>query len=178
METIVLHDKKFRLYIPYEKIVEAIGTVAEKLKKDYADANPLFVSVLNGSFMFTAELMQRLDFPVELSFVKLSSYAGTSSQGRVVELLGLNRDVRGRKVIILEDIVETGLTISGVYNQLKASGAESVEVCTLFFKPDAYKGCIPVRYYAMTSANDFIVGFGLDYKEAGRQYKDIYILDV
>ncbi len=178
MERIKLHDKEFRIFIPNAKIEAAIDTVAQKLNRDYADADcPIFLSVLNGSFMFTASLMQRIGFLSEISFVKLASYEGTSSTGETKQLIGLNNSLAGRKVIIVEDIVDTGNTIVALDKIVRELGATDVRICTMCFKPKAYTKDIPIDYAALEIGNEFIVGYGLDYDQLGRQYKDIYIVD-
>lgn len=179
MERIVLHDKKFRLFIPNEKIEEAIGSVARKINGDYKDrgTTPVFLSVLNGSFMFTSSLLQKIEFGCEVSFVKLASYSGTSSTGQVKELIGAGRELEGRDVIIVEDIVDSGRTIVELYDILTRLKVSSVRICTLFYKPEAYKKSLKIDYPAMEIGNEFIVGFGLDYDQLGRQYKDIYIIE-
>ena len=178
MERIKLHDKYFKVMIPYEKIEESISKVANQINEDYKDVeNPLFLSVLNGSFMFTADLLKKIDFGCEISFIKLSSYSGVSSTGEVKQIIGLNKSIKDRSIIILEDIVDTGATIVELHELLTKSGAKDVKICTLLLKPDAYKKDIKIDYSAIQIPNDFIVGYGLDYDELGRQYKDIYVLD-
>ncbi len=178
MDRIKLHDKEFRVFIPFREIEEAIKKVASQLNEHYSKKKPpLFLSVLNGSFMFTAELLKNIDFQCEISFIKLSSYSGTSSSGEIKELIGLNSDVKGREIIILEDIVDTGNTICDLTDLLKQKGASKIKICTLLLKPEAYHKDIPIDYAAIEIPNDFIVGYGLDYDELGRQYKDIYVLD-
>ncbi len=178
MEKIRLHDKTFRKMIPYRDIISAIEKVAEKLNNDLKDVEcPLFLSVLNGSFMFAAELIQRVEVQSEISFVKMSSYSGTSSTGKISQLIGLNKDVKGRTVVIVEDIVDTGNTIEKMDTLLREAGAADVKVCTLLFKPDSYRKDVKINYPAIEIPNDFIVGFGLDYDELGRQYRDIYVID-
>lgn len=180
MNSIKLHDKSFRIFIPYEKIEESIIKVARKLNSDYRNVkNPLFLCVLNGSFMFAAHLMKYLDFESEISFIRLSSYSGTSSTGEVKQILGFDRPLKGREVIILEDIVDTGGTVAELYNILLKENAASVKICTLLLKPEAYlyRDRIKVDYAAIEIPNDFIVGFGLDYDELGRNLRDIYVLD-
>jgi len=178
MDHIKLHDKKFRIFIPSEKIQESIVKVAQELNDNYKDKqSPLFLSVLNGSFMFTADLLKNIDFQCEISFIKLSSYSGTATTGEIRKVLGLTSSVKGREVIILEDIVDTGNTIVELHDILKKNGASKIKICTLLFKPDAYKKELSIDYAALKISNDFIVGYGLDYNELGRQYKDIYILD-
>lgn len=178
MERIQLHDKYFKPFIPNSRIEEAINKVAEKLNNDYSNEDtPVFLSVLNGSFMFTASLMGRLKFNCEISFVKLASYTGTESSGCINKLIGLSDRIKGRKVVIIEDIVDSGNTIEELVKLLNEMGVEDIKICTLFLKPKAYKKDIPIDYPAMEIGNEFIVGFGLDYDQLGRQYKDIYIID-
>lgn len=178
MDRIKLHDKFFKLFIPNSKIEEAIVNVAERLNRDYKDADtPIFLSVLNGAFMFTASLMKNIRFNSEIAFVRLASYSGTSSTGKVNRILGLDRNVKDRSIIIIEDIVDTGGTIAELYRILQEEGAANVKICTLFLKPGSYRGSIPIDYAAMEIGNEFIVGYGLDYDQIGRQYKDIYIID-
>ena len=178
MDHIKLHDKEFRIFIPSEKIQESIAEVARELNDNYKDKeSPLFLSVLNGSFMFAADLLKNIDFQCEISFVKLSSYSGTATTREIKEILGLGTSVLGREVIIVEDIVDTGNTVVELYNILKKRGASTIKVCTLLLKPGSYKKELPIDYVALRIPNDFIVGYGLDYDELGRQYKDIYILD-
>ncbi len=179
MDRIKLHDKYFKLFIPNEKIESAIRETSGRINLDYRGSAepPVFLSVLNGSFMFTASLMKYIDFPCELSFVKLSSYCGTSSTGQVKQLIGVSDSLKGRQVIIVEDIVDSGRTITDMYAMLQAQGVRDIRVCTLFLKPAAYKGSVKIDYHAMEIGNEFIVGFGLDYDQLGRQYPDIYIVD-
>lgn len=179
MERIKLFDKTFRTFIPNEEIEKAIDKVASKLNDDFKDSEdiPIVLCVLNGAILFTAELMKRLTFNCELLSIKLSSYSGTSSTGTVREVLGLTSDIRGRRIIIVEDIVDTGTTIAELKRMLAEKGAASSCVCTLLLKPDVYRQDIPLEYVAMEIPNDFIVGFGLDYNEIGRNMKDIYVLD-
>lgn len=179
MEKVTLYDKTFRPFIKYEKIIEAIDGVAEKINKDFEGCQdvPVLLCVLNGSIMFMGELMKRLNFNCQTISIKLTSYEGTSSTGRVKQALGLTSDITGRRVIVVEDIVDTGNTIIELKNILSEKGAAESKICTLLLKPDAYKKDEPIDYVAMEIPNDFIVGFGLDYDEIGRNLKDIYILD-
>ena len=179
MEKITLHDKTFRTFIPYDNICAAIDEVSAKLNSDFKDVDeaPILLCVLNGSIMFMGELMKRLTFDCQIVSIKLSSYQGTETTGNVRQALGLTSDVKGRKVIIVEDIVDSGNTIVELKKILKDAGASESYVCTLLLKPDAYHKDIPLEYVAMEIPNDFIVGFGLDYDELGRNYKDIYVLD-
>lgn len=179
MEKVTLFDKTFKTFIPYDKIMKAVDDVAEKINEDFRGCQdiPVLLCVLNGSIMFTAELMKRVDFNCEIVSVKLTSYEGTSSTGTVRQAMGLTGDIRGRRVIIVEDIVDTGNTIVSLKQILADAGACESRVCTLLFKPDSYKKDIPLDYVAIQIPNDFIVGFGLDYNEIGRNLKDIYVLD-
>ena len=178
MEKIVqLHDKRFRIMIPAARIDEVVGAVAERINRDYADLHtPIFLGVLNGSFMFFSDLIKKIEFNSEISFVKLASYAGTSSTGEVQSLIGLNGSIEGRHIIIVEDIVDTGGSIAHMVAELEKYHPASVEVCTLFFKPASYSKDIPIKYAAMEIGNEFIVGYGLDYDQLGRSLKDIYVV--
>lgn len=176
-KTVKLHDKTFRVMIPAEKIDQAVTAVADRINNDYADKDtPLFVGVLNGSFMFLSDLIKKIEFNSELSFVKLSSYEGTSSTGQVKSLIGLNGSIEGRHVIIVEDIVDTGESIAHMIADLESRKPASVEVCTLFFKPASYSKSYPIRYRALEIGNEFIVGYGLDYDQLGRNLKDVYVV--
>ena len=179
MEKITLRDKTFRTFIPYEKISVAIDEVAEKINADFEGCEdfPVLLCVLNGSIMFYAELMKRLRFDCQVVSTKLSSYEGTSTTGNVKQAMGLTADITGRRVIVVEDIVDSGNTIVELKRILEEKGATESRICTLLLKPEAYKKDIKIDYVAMEIPNDFIVGFGLDYDEYGRNYKDIYVLD-
>ena len=176
-KTVKLHDKTFRVMIPAEKIDQAVTAVAERINNDYADKDtPLFVGVLTGSFMFLSDLIKKIEFNSELSFVKISSYEGTSSTGQIRSLIGLNGSIEGRHVIIVEDIVDTGESIAHMIADLESRKPASVEVCTLFFKPASYSKQYPIRYRALEIGNEFIVGYGLDYDQLGRNLKDVYVV--
>lgn len=178
MEKITLHDKRFKICTTAAQIDEAIEKVAQKLNADLQNVDtPIFLSVLNGSFMFTADLMRKISVKSDLTFIKLASYEGTESTGKVKQIMGLNTSVEGKTVIIIEDIVETGNTIEEMYRILQEAGAAEIKVCTLLFKPNTYKKDIKIDYAALSIPDDFIVGYGLDYNHLGRQYKDIYVLD-
>lgn len=174
METIRIKDKQFKTFITEEQILKEVARVGEEINHDLADTNPLFVSVLNGSFMFTADLMKHVNIPCEISFVKLASYAGTSSTGKVKELVGLNDDITGRTIVIVEDIVDTGLTMQRLVETLMARNPKEIRIATLLVKPDKLQVDLDIKYVAMSIPNDFIVGYGLDYDGQGRNYRDIY----
>jgi len=179
MEKIRLKDKTFRKFIPYEKISASIDKVADKLNADFKGCTdiPVLLCVLNGSIMFMGELMKRLEFNLQTISIKLTSYEGTSTTGRVKQAMGLTSDITGRRIIVVEDIVDSGNTIVELKEILKEKGASESYICSLLLKPEAYKKDIKIDYVAMEIPNDFIVGFGLDYDELGRNYKDIYVLD-
>lgn len=179
MEKVTLKDKTFKKFISYEKIAAAIDSVADKINSDFQGCTdvPVLLCVLNGSIMFMGELMKRLNFNCQIISTKLTSYEGTNSTGRVKQAMGLTSSIEGRRVIIVEDIVDTGNTIVELKEILKENKAAESKICTLLLKPDAYKKDIEIDYVAMEIPNDFIVGFGLDYDELGRNLKDIYTLD-
>ncbi len=179
MKKITLFDKTFRPFISNEELEKAIDKVAERINADYSsyDEPPVLLCILNGSIMFTAELMKRLDFDCELISMKLSSYSGTESTGNVRQIMGMTGDIRGKRVIVVEDIVDTGNTIVDLSRIVKGKGAIDCKICTMLLKPEVYKKDVKLDYVAMEIPNKFIVGFGLDYNELGRNYKDIYILD-
>ena len=178
-KTVHLHDKNFIPFISNDEINAAIDRVAERINADYRDSAdiPVLLCVLNGSILFTAELMKRLDFQVEIAAIKLSSYVGTRSTGKIREVMGITTSLQGRRVIIVEDIVDTGNTIEDLSRIVRSQGASEVRICTLLLKPEMYKKDIRLDYVAKEIPNDFIVGFGLDYDELGRNLKDIYVLD-
>ena len=179
MEKITLKDKTFKKHISYEKISAAIDEVADKINADFEGCTdvPVLLCVLNGSIMFMGELMKRINFNVNVIKIKLTSYEGTSSTGRVKQAMGLTSSIEGKRVIVVEDIVDSGNTIVELKEILKEKGAAESKICTLLLKPDAYKKDVKLDYVAMEIPNDFIVGFGLDYDELGRNYKDIYTLE-
>ena len=176
MKTVKLKDKTFKLFIPESELFERIQKVADRLNSDMKDKNPLLLAVLNGSFMFAADLMRRLTIPCEISFVKLASYQGTTSTGKIKEVIGINEDLTDRTVVIVEDIVESGLTVKRIIESLGTRNPKSVHVCTLFQKPELLKENIKVDYVTIPIPNDFIVGYGLDYDQQGRQLRDVYTL--
>lgn len=175
MGLITICDKQFETCISKETIDSAINQLADCISKDLKDSSPIFIFLLNGSFMFAADLAYRLEFPLQISFAKLSSYCGgTETTGKVKELIGVTENLEGRNVVIVDDIIETGLTMEHVTNIIRSKNPASIRTCALFFKPAALKANIKVDYWAMELENDFIVGHGLDYKGYGRNLKDIY----
>ena len=173
--TVKLNDKTFQLSIPHEQLIKAISRVGGQISHDYADKEcPLFLGVLNGAFMFMGELMQHIDLNCEVSFIKMASYSGTASTGKVQELIGLSKSIEGRHVIIVEDIVDTGVTMKHLLETLQARKPKEIRIATLLLKPDKLKVELDIHYVAMRIPNDFIVGYGLDYDGLGRNYRDIY----
>ena len=175
MKQVNIHDKTFELYIPYEKIRSVIEVMAEKMNTDFAEKDPLFVCILNGSFMFAAELFKRINLmKAQITFVKLASYHGDKTSGEVKQLIGFNENLTGRTVVILEDIVDTGITLDNILEQLKLLKPAEIKVATLLLKPDALKKEVQLDYIGLKIPNDFIVGYGLDYNGLGRNLIDIY----
>ncbi len=178
MKRIQVKDKTFEVTIPAEVIAREVRRVAAEISRDYAGRQPLFLPVLNGSFIFAADLLRELDLECEISFIKLASYQGTQSVGEIREVMGLAQDITGRDVIIVEDIIDTGLTMAHMIETLESHNPASIRVCSLLVKPDAIKVDVPIHYRALDIPNDFIVGYGLDYDGFGRNTKDIYTLVV
>jgi len=174
MATIQVKDREFEVFLKEEDIQKEIKRVAADINRDYAGKEPLFLCILNGSFMFAADLLKDVNIPCNVSFVKVSSYQGTDTTGKVKELMGLQEDVEGRHIIIVEDIVDTGYTMRDVLDSLAQKKAASVQVCALLCKPDKLKVDINLKYLAMNIPNGFIVGYGLDYDGFGRNSRDIY----
>jgi len=176
MQTVTLHDKTFELFIAENAIQQSISTLAVQINADYAGKNPLFLGILNGSFLFAADLFRQIEGNAEISFLKMASYQGTATTGKISELIGLNEDISERHVIIIEDIVDTGITLEKIIKDLIAKQPASIAIATLLFKPAAYQKKIPVNYVGMEVGNDFLVGYGLDYDGLGRNLKEIYKL--
>jgi hypoxanthine phosphoribosyltransferase len=175
MDKITLKDKEFQIFISHKIIQEAIQKIAVQINEDYRDKEtPIFLSILNGAFMFTADLFRELEINSYLSFIKFASYQGTSSTGEVKELIGINEDLKDKNVILLEDIVDSGLTIKKVAEQVKTLHPKDMKIATMLLKPDVFDGKIKLDYVGMEVANEFIIGYGLDYNGLGRNYRDIY----
>ncbi len=174
---IKVKDLNFKIMIPAAEIDKAVADVAAQINNDYKSVKtPIFLGVLNGAFMFMSDLMKKIEFECELSFVKVASYEGTESSGKIRNLIGLNNSVEGRDIIIVEDIVDSGNSIEHIVELLADYKPNSVKICTLFFKPNAYKKQIPIDYPALKIGNEFILGYGLDYDQLGRNLKDIYVV--
>lgn len=175
MKNVTIHDKEFELFITAEKIRSIVEEMAEKMNNDFEGKNPLFLCILNGSFMFATEVFKRISLlDAEISFIKLASYSGTHTTGNVKQLIGLNEDLTGRTVIVLEDIVDSGLTIANTIEQIQAKNPADIKIATLLLKPDALQVKVPLDYIGFEIPNDFIVGYGLDYNGRGRNLIDIY----
>jgi len=176
METVKIKDKTFRLFIPETEIKQRVKAVAERINHDLEGKNPIFIAVLNGSFIFAADLMREIRIPSEISFVKLASYEGIASTGEIKEIMGINENLSGRTVVVVEDIVDTGLTMKRMIESLGTRNPAEVHICTLLLKPDKLQVDLDIEYAAMEIPNDFIVGYGLDYDQQGRNLKHIYTL--
>ena len=174
MDTIKILDKTFKTFISESEIQKRVAAVAEKINHDMAGKNPLLLAVLNGSFIFAADLMRNLTIPCEISFVKLASYQGTTSTGKIKEIIGINENLENRDVIIVEDIVDTGNTMKRMLGTLGTRNPRSLHICTLLVKPGKLQVPLNIEYCAMEIPNDFIVGYGLDYDQQGRNLRDIY----
>jgi hypoxanthine phosphoribosyltransferase len=171
-----LNDKTFEIFIQKEKIQAEIASLAARLEQDYAGKEIVFIAVLNGAFMFAADLMKSFRAPCEITFVKMSSYKGMHSSGRVDEVIGLTTSVKDKHVVILEDIVDTGITMEKLFTLLSVEKPASLEIATLLFKPEAFKGTHTPTYIGFSIPDKFVVGYGLDYDELGRNTEDIYQL--
>ena len=177
MQRVTIKDKTFVPYITSDKILESVKKMAQKINADLAEEMPLFLVVLNGSFMFAADLLKEVTIPCEISFIKLASYHGTSSTGTVTEMIGLTEEIKGRTVVVVEDIVDTGITLEKLMNLLAKKEVKQVKVASFLLKPEAYKKTMVVDYVGMEIPNDFVVGYGLDYDGLGRNMKEIYVLE-
>ena len=173
---IQLHDKQFVPFISEQEIDFAIATMASQVEADFADETPVFVGVLNGAFMVVSDFMKHYKKPCEVSFIKLASYEGTSSTNEVKQLIGLNQDLTGRTVIVIEDIVDTGNTVAELKALFKKQNVKHFKIATLFLKPEAYTKDIKIDYVGIRIPNKFIVGFGLDYDGLGRNLREVYQL--
>lgn len=174
MENIKVLDKEFAPYIEHETIVSKITEMAKKMDKDLQGKNPLFLGILNGSFMFAAELFNHLTIDCNISFLKLASYEGTNSTGKVKRLIGLNEDIKDRTVVIVEDIIDTGVTMDHIVKQLKGYEPGEIKIASLLYKSEIYDNKYPIDYFCFDIPQKFIVGFGLDYNGFGRNLPHIY----
>lgn len=176
MSIIKLHDKHFKPFISAKKINEAVVKMAKSVEKDLNGEIPIFVGVLNGSFMFAADFIRAYNANCEVSFVKLTSYLNDSSTGIVKQLVGINEDLEGRTIVILEDIIDTGTTLEEIYTIFRDKKVKQLMIATLFFKPDVFRKGLPIDYIGISIPDKFIIGYGLDYNGLGRNLADIYQL--
>ncbi len=174
MKTLQIHDKTFRIFIDETTILERVNALANRIEADYSEEPPLFIAVLNGSFIFAADLLKRVQVPCEIQFVKVSSYHGTQSTGKVQQVLGLSQSIQNRKVIIIEDIIDSGLTIDFLQKELQLQNPASIAICSLLVKPKALKVPLDVSYLGFEVENHFLVGYGLDYDGLGRNLPHLY----
>ena len=176
MKTISLHNKTFEVFIPETEISAIVHSMANAINNTRIK-NPLFIAVMNGAFLFAADVMRKITIPnAEISFIKLSSYSGTETSGEVSELIGIGDNISGRNIVILEDIIDTGITVEKIMSLLEKENVATIKVATLLFKPDAYKKDIHIDFIGKSIPNDFVVGYGLDYDEIGRNLPHIYKL--
>jgi len=178
MDIIQVLDKRFIKSMSKERIQLAVTKLAEKINEDLASKDVIFIGILNGAFMFASDLMKKINFPAQITFLKLASYQGTSSSGNVKRLIGINEDIAGKTVIILEDIIDSGITMESIIKQLKGYEPAEIKIATFLFKPDAFERNFKIDYIGISIPNDFIVGYGLDYNGFGRNYEDIYTLHI
>ena len=177
MKIISLLDKKFKMCINRSQVKTSIEHIADRINSDYREKEILFIAVLNGSFMFAAELVRKIKPLCRISFVKVASYQGDTSEGIVKELIGLKEDLNGKHVILIEDIIDTGFTLEHIMKQMRSTGKPaSIAVATLLFKPQSYRKSLPVDYIGIEIPNHFVIGWGLDYNGYGRNFEDIYVI--
>ena len=176
-QRVTLKDKTFVPYITSDKISESVKAMAQKINIELKDEMPLFLVVLNGSFMFAADLLKEVTIPCEISFIKLASYHGTSSTGTVTEMIGLTDEIKGRTVVIVEDIVDTGITLEKLVSILNKRDVKQIKVASFLLKPESYTKTMIVDYVGIEIPNDFVVGYGLDYDGLGRNMKEIFVLE-
>lgn len=174
MNRIKVLDKEFEIFIPRSRIQEVVHSMASKINHDLAGKEVIFMGILNGAFMFASDLFRQISLDCQITFLKLASYAGTSSTGTVKRLIGINEDIKGKTVVILEDIVDTGITLENIIRQLNGYEPGEIKVATMLFKPDTYQKDIPLDYIGIEIPDEFILGYGLDYEGFGRNLSDIY----
>lgn len=171
-----VHDRYFKPFINEEAIQKEVSRLAREMNQDLAGKDPIFLGILNGAFMFASDLYKQLSFPCQITFLKLASYSGTESTGSVKQLIGINRDLKDRVVVVLEDIVDTGVTLETIIRQLSGYEPQELLVATFLHKPDATIKEVRLDYVGMEIPNDFIIGYGLDYDGYGRNFREIYQL--
>ncbi|MGM0647984.1 MAG: hypoxanthine phosphoribosyltransferase [Bacteroidota bacterium] len=174
MKQIQVRDKTFEVYIPGQEIEATIARLAKEIEADMHDKDPLFLVILNGAFMFAADLFKALTIPCEVSFARLSSYQGMETTNKVRELIGAGEEVKGRHVVIIEDIIDTGITLEHLQATLQKHQPASIQLATMLYKPESFQKDYPIQYIGLEIGNDFVVGYGLDYDGHGRNLSDIY----
>jgi hypoxanthine phosphoribosyltransferase len=172
-----VRDKYFKPYMSGKEIADIVASLAKQLNHDLRDKDPLFLGVLNGSFIFASDLLRAIDFDAQISFIKMSSYSGTSTTGTVKQLIGINEDLTGRTVVIVEDIVETGISMEKLLALLREKNPADIKICTLFFKPGKFQKDFKIDYIGKSIGDDYIVGYGFDYNGYGRNLDQIYVID-
>jgi hypoxanthine phosphoribosyltransferase len=177
MEPIIVHDKKFVPFLTADVLQHRISEIAAEISRDMAGKEPLLLSVLNGSFMFASDLMKSMTIPLEISFVKMASYHGTRSTGAVRRLIGLDEKIAGRHIVIVEDIIDSGVTMDHLLSDLQEFNPAAIKIAALLFKPEAFSGKFAIDYLGFSIPNNFVVGYGLDYDGHGRNYPGIYTLE-
>jgi hypoxanthine phosphoribosyltransferase len=175
-EIVQVHGKKFEVYLTEEEIQQRVWELGNEISKDFKGKTPMIISVLNGSFIFTADLVRQLDCQLKVEFVRLSSYEGTTSGGQVLQILGLKKDIKGEDVLIVEDIVDTGLTLSQFIAEIQSRNPNSIKVVSLLQKPAAIEHPVDIDYIGFDIPNEFVLGYGLDFDEIGRELPQIYKL--
>ena len=176
MKEINLLDKKFREYLTEKVIKQRIEELAIQINNELSGKEVVFLGILNGAFLFAADLFRLIDFPARISFIKLASYQGTSSQGLIKELIGWNEDIKGKTIVVVEDIVDTGNTLERIVDELAIRKAAEIKIAAFLYKPEAYTKNIPLDYVGFEIPNDFVVGYGLDYDGFGRNHSSVYTL--
>lgn len=174
MKNLKIHDLEFTPFINYDSIMNRVKELSIQINQDYQNRKPIFLPILNGSFVFASDLIKEITIPCEVSFIKVTSYHGTDSKGEVDEVIGLSMDIRNRDIIIIEDIIDSGLTMHSLLKMLSIMNPSSVTVASLFVKPQSLEYDLNIRYVGFEIENKFILGYGLDYNQLGRNYKDIY----
>ena len=172
-----VRDKNFKPYMSGKEIADIVASLAKQLNNDLRDKDPLFLGVLNGSFIFASDLLRAIDFDAQISFIKMSSYSGTSSTGTVKQLIGINEDLTGRTLVIVEDIVETGISMEKLLAMLREKNPADIKICTLFFKPGKFQKDFKIDYIGKSIGDDYIVGYGFDDNGYCRNLDEIYVID-
>lgn len=176
MNEIKLHDKYFEPFISKDKIQVSVKKIGEQINRDFENKCPIFIGILNGSFLFFSDLIKEIEHTCEVAFLRVSSYQGTQTTGEVKKVFGLDKSIQNRDIIIVEDIIDSGITLERIIHDLQKENPSSIKVASLLFKPNAYQKNIPIDYIGFEVGNEFLVGYGLDYDELGRHLQDIYII--